>query len=166
MEEEGGRNRGREGVLWWWNHTHEWPTKRFVLCCRIFAAQSDCRTSLLKRKHNNVIIIMSTYRLQHTILHQPATGRQKQNPCACCIQTTYMSSLSLEKQFLRFPQICMCHSDCPPPSIVAVLHESGESYPIEHVYLKFWCRQVNKMLFSSRLFVPRRWLAGVRRRLF
>ena len=33
MEEEGGRNRGREGrreregVVWWWNHTHEWPTK-------------------------------------------------------------------------------------------------------------------------------------------
>ena len=59
---EGGRE--REGVVWWWNHTHELPTKRegllasssqFIPCCRIFAAKSDCRTSLLKRKHNNVI---------------------------------------------------------------------------------------------------------------
>ena len=35
------------------------------------------------------------------------------------------------------------------------------------MYLTFWCRQVNKMLFSSRLFVPRRSpeKIGVQRRL-
>ena len=53
----------------------------------------------------------------------------------------------------------MCHSDCPPPSTVAVMHESGywwESDPIElcafpcelHLCVpQFCCRQVNKCYF-------------------
>ena len=80
--------REREGVVWWWNHTHELPTKRegllvslsqFVPCCSIFAARSDCRTSLLKRKHNNVISWVHITYSQYTLLHQPAIGRQQQS---------------------------------------------------------------------------------------
>ena len=53
---------------------------QFVPCCSSFAAQSDYRTSLLKRKHNNVISWVHITYSQHTILHQPAIGRQQQSP--------------------------------------------------------------------------------------
>jgi hypothetical protein len=37
LEGEGEDREKREGVLWWWNHTHELPTKREGLLASLIA---------------------------------------------------------------------------------------------------------------------------------
>ena len=92
MEEEGGRNRGREGEGGSSLVVEPHPRAAHKAFGSVGKLDRNLypdfrRTSLLKRKHNNVIPCVHIAYSQHTILHQPAIGRQQQSgrcPCACC----------------------------------------------------------------------------------
>ena len=77
---------------------------------------------------------MSTYRLQSACISLPLVDRNKVVVSLCLLHIDIHVLTFVGEAVLRFPQIYMCHSDFPPPSTVAVLHESAywwESYPIE-----------------------------------